>query len=509
MADYRAAARNGKDDLQKAIVCFAYRLSKKIVKGGMELYQKKDYIFSAFGVAIVSIFPILFLWLNNIIQVQDVGSVGKLIGTVILVAAVLFTAFFCIYKFCLFSASLAVMVTAVFFENQLYFEKLLRFIFPDARYWHGISITIFLLILIFLFLKKLGEENGRKIVTILSLVFTLLTVFNLVMAIPAMITKIQANRADPKDSDNVIVSDSQQGRNVYWLLFDDYAPNVSMMEYYGYDNSPFTDWLEERGFTVSYTSRNESKYTPVITCNIANLKYVAGYSDERTLNEDFALVLEQRKNSEVLRAFQTHGYDVVGIGLADFYGYTGEIVGQTKASATVDGKDFAALIFEKTALYPFFASEVNSSAEEMLSQLAYLQNPVNLPESNTFVLAHFNCPHAPYLFFGDGTPATAQNPSDYLEYFKFATTQMRAMVETIQENDPTAVIALMSDHGAKGLGEWEQKVRCFAALYNGGGEPLAIEGYSGINVMVTILNEALGTDYAYVPYEIQEEMTRF
>ena len=104
MADYRTAARNGKDDLQKAIVCFAYRLSKKIVKGGMELYQKKDYIFSAFGVAIVSIFPILFLWLNNIIQVQDVGSVGKLIGTVILVAAVLFAAFFCIYKFfCLFS----------------------------------------------------------------------------------------------------------------------------------------------------------------------------------------------------------------------------------------------------------------------------------------------------------------------------------------------------------------------------------------------------------------------
>lgn len=470
------------------------------------MYKKKDYALLFFGVIIVSIFPVLFLWLNNIIQVQDIGNVLKMIGMIVLAAAVLCIIFYFCYRRHLFAAGLAAIVTIIVFENELYLEKLMQLVLPGMRYWHGIAVIILLLAGLFYLLTKLNEESGKQFVKIVSLVFTLLTLFNLVMAVPAILAKIRMDAPGSGDANQAGASDTALGRNVYWLLFDDYAPNVSMMEYYGYDNSAFTDWLEEQGFSVSYTSRNETYKTPVITCNITNLGYVASYSDERTLSEDYALVTEQRKSSKVLSTIEQNGYNILAIGYANYYGYTGETVGQTNIGATVDGKTIVTLFLEKTAAYPFVTVTNNSEVDAMLAQLQYLQNPQNIPAGGTFVLSHICCPHAPMLFFADGSPATPLNPSNYLEQYKFVTTQMRKMIEVILENDPTAMIAVMSDHGNKAKGDYEQKSRCFAALYNGAGRKIDIEGYTGINTMVVMLNEVYGTDYPYVPYELQEDV---
>ena len=43
-----------------------------------------------------------------------------------------------------------------------------------------------------------------------------------------------------------------------------------MKKYYNYDNSAFTDYLEEIGFNVSYTSHNDSIET-ANTTNLVNL----------------------------------------------------------------------------------------------------------------------------------------------------------------------------------------------------------------------------------------------
>lgn len=257
----------------------------------------------------------------------------------------------------------------------------------------------------------------------------------------------------------------------------------------------------------TYTSRNETERTVVITCNVANLGYVSSFSNDRTLIEDFNLVLEQRKNSKLIQTISDNCYSIIGIGNADFYGYTGETIGNIETGRTLNGDTVETLFLNKTAIYPFVTPSNNSEAALMLTQLEYLQHSENIPVGGTFVIAHFTCPHTPHLFFADGTTATSTNPSNYLEHFIFATTQMKKIIATILENDPSAKIALVSDHGNKGCcEEYTVKVRCFAALYNGNGEKIDIEGYSGINIMTVLLNQTFGTDYPFVPYVMQEEV---
>lgn len=468
------------------------------------MYSKKDITLAYLGTVLAANFPILFLWLNNIIQISDILSVLKIIGQITAVTTALIVLFFFLYKRNIHIAALAAMLTMLFLENGRYMEALLALIIKDWRYWHNITIIVVVLIALLFAMRKMKPDTAKTFTKIFSLVFTALTLFNLVMAIPSIISKASASGQKNALTSQAVNDDSR--RNVYWLLFDDYAPNVAMQEYYNFDNSPFTDWLEEKGFSVSYTSKNETNITAVITSNIANLGYVSSYSNERTLTEDYALILESRKNTKLMQVIQENQYGMIGIGNAEFYGYTGPLSGAANGDATLDGSTLESLFLRNTVLYPFANSDYNEAADAMLSQLTFLQDPENLPSGGTFVLAHYVCPHTPYLFFADGTEATPNAPSNYLEYFQFATSQMKAIVSNILENDSSAMIAVMSDHGNKGKGVYEQNLRCFAALYNGGGDPIDIEGYSAVNVMVEILNEVFSTDYPLVPYQMLEQV---
>lgn len=466
------------------------------------MYSKKDITLAYLGTVLAANFPILFLWLNNIIQISDILSVLKIIGQITVVTTVLIVLLVFLFRKNIHMAALGTMATMLLLENARYIETLFALIIKDWRYWHNITILVVALAALLFAMRKMKPDTAKTFTKIFSLVFTGLTLFNLVMAVPSIISKASASGQKNALASQAANDDSR--RNVYWLLFDDYAPNVSLKEYYNFDNSPFTDWLEERGFFVSYSSRNETKITAVITSNIANLGYVSSYSNERTLTEDYALILEARKNTKLMQVIQENQYGVIGIGNADFYGYTGPLSGATNGDAALDGSTLESLFLRNTVLYPFANSDYNEATDAMLSQLTFLQDPENLPSGGTFVLAHYICPHTPYLFFADGTAATATNRSNYLEYLQFATTQIKAIVSNILKNDPSAMIAVMSDHGNKGKGVYEQKTRCFAALYNGSGDPIDIEGYSALNVMVEILNEVFGTDYPLVPYELQD-----
>jgi hypothetical protein len=176
----------------------------------------------------------------------------------------------------------------------------------------------------------------------------------------------------------------------------------------------------------------------------------------------------------------------------------------------MEGEDIVTVFWQQTVVWPFAGIDTSSDAERILSQMGYLQNADNIPEDNTFVLAHFNTPHPPYLFAADGTllPTSAYSIARayYLGQLQFVSTEILKIASTIIENDPDAIIAVVSDHSARALGETsEDKKRIFAALYNGG-ETTEIEGMTGMNVMITLLNEALGAGIEYVePY--QEEVS--
>ena len=74
-----------------------------------------------------------------------------------------------------------------------------------------------------------------------------------------------------------IVENSNEYRDIYYVIFDAYSSNAQMQRNYGFDNSEFTRALEARGFFVAYESRSNYGVTLASLASSLNMRYL----DER------------------------------------------------------------------------------------------------------------------------------------------------------------------------------------------------------------------------------------
>lgn len=465
------------------------------------------FIISVVGLIAAAVFPLVFLWMRNVTIISELRNITRILIFLAIGSIGLFGILLLTHRSGSKSALITIVIVLVF-ENGALLQALLTSIFPWLRYWHTVTILVMLVMIWSIIVSKLDEETASKIAKTLSLVCSALLILNIAIAVPKMITSMQDRKSEMHSSET-IVNSNEIGRNMYWLCFDAYPNNTFFSDYFGYDNSDFTDWLAERGFSISYTSENEAIDSPVIAVNIASLGYVSAYSSERTLMEDYALVVEARKNAKIISLAEAHGYSVIGIGHADLYGFTGETTAaKTKNGTTHNGEDIIDLFWDKTAIAPFVAIDSAPLADEIRSQLNYLQIDGNIPKSKTFVIMHVNSPHPPMLFMADGSLVPAKDYTEVTKYIvgqcQFLNSNIKNIVTTIIKNDPTALIAIVSDHSMKSIKyDYSDMRMIFAAFYNGGMRT-HIEGLDGINVMITMLNEALHTDIEYVEPRVFE-----
>ena len=62
--------------------------------------------------------------------------------------------------------------------------------------------------------------------------------------------------------------------DIYYIVLDMYASSDVLKDVFGYDNSSFTDFLEERGFYVAYNSRANYPVTYLSLASSLNMGYV-------------------------------------------------------------------------------------------------------------------------------------------------------------------------------------------------------------------------------------------
>lgn len=465
------------------------------------------------GIIAAAVYPMLFLWMNNVNLIKDTGGIWATMGIMAGGALALFGLFCLIFRN-MPHAVLSTVLAVLIFENGALLQSGLQAVVPRFRYWHTATILLVLAAVLVWLLGKLKQTTALMASKIVSLVFVGLIVINLAMAVPKIIANntVENNTAGDNVESVTAVGAGTTGRNVYWLLFDEYSSNYVFENYFGYDNSGFTNALEEMGFNISYTSHNESNYSSTIAANIANLNYVVAYDVNKTMQDNWVNIVAARESAVVIPQFERSGYTIVGIGSAAAYGYTGSLAAASSASGvTMDGETVDTLFWKQTILSPFLESRSSEQADVLMSQLQYFTSDENIPQSNTFVLAHFTFPHAPFLFAADGSPLPASAYNDYSFYLgqcQFANGVILDMVENIIENDPDALIAVMSDHSLRKkayVDNYEDVRNIFAALYNAGDET-DIEGLSGLNIMITLLNTALGTTYDYIEPIVQAPM---
>ena len=410
-----------------------------------------EIVLPACCVVFVSAFPSLFLYFQN----ADEAGISEVLPIMFASSTTGLLLFFIIasitHKFG--KAGVVVALLMATFLNFADLEALIKQIAPNMKYWNTVPIIIIIsLHLAFFIWKVVNNEMAKDITIAVCFAFGGLIIINCVAAAPNIIDYIHNNynRVD-EDVEHSSSADTSLP-NVYLIIFDEYASFNQMEDYYNYTNQELIDYLDNRKFQISYTSRNDSTDSGTVQTNMMNLDYIV--SDATSSSEKRAL----RENGELFKILKAHGYEIEFLERDDNYG--GHVPGKENenvtGAVTISGESMTTLLINKSILYPFINDQ--TSLEIITDYQTIIDYMISNADQvqNKFTLGYFCFPHQPFIVDENGKAIeVTSNWGDtkyYLGQYKYATKMIMNLAEGIISKDPNAVLMIMSDHGARGGG---------------------------------------------------------
>ena len=325
-------------------------------------------------------------------------------------------------------------------------------------------------------------------------------------------------------------------RDIWYLVFDRYAGEDALSRIYGFDNGPFLEELERRGFTVADDSTANYLKTALSLASTLNMDYLDldALTAAAAGPDDWTPLYRSLQGSHAVeRSLHEQGYEYLHFGVLRGATYTNTRADQVFLYG--DQTEFGAVLRETTLLVA--AENVLGSdfpgeyARLYANQTLYQFNTLNLlataeSDAPRFVFAHFLIPHPPYAFNADGTWVTREQqvareePEEYLEQLQFTNDRildlLDSLLDTPEEERP--IVLIQSDEGPfppryandeEGF-RWEeatdeeliQKFSILAAYLVPGmtGDELGVyPGITPVNSFRVIFNAAFGTDLEMLP----------
>lgn len=387
-----------------------------------------------------------------------------------------------------------VLISGIFFSNFKAAEDIIYSIFPFVKYWHFLIASVVLLGHMAYFAKRIPRELDEYIMSIGAIFIVVLCGINMIPAIVKNVSQASQNTSE----DIAITSQNVSAPNVYYFILDEYSSLYVMNKYYNFENTEFENFLKDNDFEINYTGKNESYETNTVTTNYMNLEYCA--NDAMSVYDRQTL----RYQGKLTTLLKNYGYEIIGCGNSDFLGID-SIHKQSEAATgtTIDGLSFTQIVLKQSVLYPFITENSDADISLIRNTFSYFKNAEkNLSNyhENTAFITYLKTPHQPFYFKEDGSIndfVDFNNWDDkqfYLGQYKYVTNEMMDCLEAILKNDPTGIIIVQSDHGARTNIPIEDKVRPFQTVRFPTHQYESIEGLSGVNVLRRVFGELLGID---------------
>lgn len=272
------------------------------------------------------------------------------------------------------------------------------------------------------------------------------------------------------------IPDSCNKPDIYFLLFDEYSNSAALKENFDFDNSGLDSFLVSRGFRLQPKSSSNYPETMFSMASMLNMNFLNWRDFNReVIKEDYMRCTGEIKDNEVLRFLTANGYQTVNYSFFDLVNHPAPV---NQRWLSIDTR----LVTEGTLLpritksfegqiaqYEFLRKllPVKSYRGQMRNNDQCIEGVLKEAERKTdaprFIYGHFLIPHFP--FFKD---AAGRQLSDsivygvmretihplpyYLDYVRYANTEIERLVNTIQQKNPNAVIIFMSDHGYRWKG---------------------------------------------------------
>lgn len=261
----------------------------------------------------------------------------------------------------------------------------------------------------------------------------------------------------PQFSATPVDVNMQETPNILYIIPDGYARNDVLLDVYGYDNTPFTNTLEDLGFTIGHGFSNYV-HTHLSLSSALNMQYLDPTDwnlDYGTENHQYAK--QMIEDNSVIRTLKENGYTLINID-SQFEATRSNPLFDYNYCATSATDNELLILFSNTALVPRGFGLQGDLHENRLCAF-------DTPESDEpyFVMMHIMMPHPPYLFDSDGNRLEVvtfdigafsdgrekwDTHEAYIEYLEFFN---QRIIDTITQFD--GLIIIQSDHGTHQI-EW-------------------------------------------------------
>ncbi len=246
---------------------------------------------------------------------------------------------------------------------------------------------------------------------------------------------------------------SANAPDIYYLVLDGYGRADVLATYFGFDNTPFLEGLEARGFNVAEASVANYPSTLLSLGSTLNMRYLpAPYPRARARK-----LLEDNRLLALVRA---HGYRYMHWGSSAAY-----TASNPRADLNVQrmgAQEFVYVLARSSLLA--CAQETTLSLLRRAHREHILSAFDRLPELRTrfdgpvCVFAHLILPHPPYLFAASGEPRAGAvlrldqtdwaPAAHYLDQVRFANRKVLDLVDrVVAASDRPVVLVIQGDHG--------------------------------------------------------------
>ncbi len=267
------------------------------------------------------------------------------------------------------------------------------------------------------------------------------------------------------------VCDTCNKPDIYFLLYDEYGSSLSLKEQYNFNND-LDSFLIDRKFSVQTKSRSNYNFTAFSMSATLNMSFIEGIKNTKAVTaDDYANCNLLIRDNEVIKFLDAHGYDIVNYSVFDLAGHPAmveqsflplktKLISDRTLFAHLN-KDIGWLLITR---WPFRLFSSNHYMKHKENNKSFQQLVVDASNEKLkrprFIYTHFYMPHPPYFFDRHGNTKDeavvyhefkTNPPASYLEYVIYVNSEIKKLITSIQQNSPSAVIVILSDHGYREL----------------------------------------------------------
>lgn len=313
--------------------------------------------------------------------------------------------------------------------------------------------------------------------------------------------------------------------DVYYLVLDAYGRADRLQTYYGYDNTPFLQALEARGFFIARHSEANYDQTPLCLASALSMNYLQA-PPGRQLNPQF--LRREVDDNRVAAYLRTRGYHYIDVasGIEESRVTTADLVLNNEPDlSTLEGS-----MLDLTVLGAMSTHQKNRydrHRRRLLGGFVNLEKAAALPYPK-FVFTHILAPHPPFVFGANGEEIDPKGPlnlvdaSDllhqitkedyrrgYIAQLQYINKRALEAVDAIlRQSKHRPIIIIQGDHGSRMNLDWESLSRTdlrepFSNL-NAYLVPDPVrrdltETITAVNSFRIILTDVFGADYPRLP----------